>query len=63
MYKRKNKKKKQKGRFFMLPFIYQMKTMNKMVGKGIQNPYENNRLMLRKGKQKGGFFGWKEIWS
>ena len=50
----------------MLPFLYQMKAMNKVVGKGIERPYINkrNRLMLRKGKkQKGGFFGWKEIWS
>ena len=66
MYKRKTKKKRtQKGVFFMLPFMYQMKAMNKITGKGIQRPYRNkrNRLMLGKGKQKGGFFGWKEIWS
>ena len=49
----------------MLPFMYQMKAMNKITGKGIQRPHRNkrNRLMLGKGKQKGGFFGWKEIWS
>ena len=51
----------------MLPFIHQMKAMNKVVGKGIERPYINkrNRLMLGKGKkkQKGGFFGWKEIWN
>ena len=43
----------------MLPFMYQMKAMNKVVGKGIQRPYINkrNRLMLSKGKKpKGGFF-------
>ena len=44
----------------------QKKRINKIRGKGIQRPYINkrNRLMLGKGKkQKGGFFGWKEIWS
>ena len=65
--RRRKIKRKQKGGFFMLPFIHQMKAMNKVVGKGIERPYINkrNRLMLGKGKkkQKGGFFGWKEIWN
>ena len=50
----------------MLLFLYQMKAMNKLTGKGIKRPYisKRNRLMLGRGKkQKGGFFGWKEIWS
>ena len=51
----------------MLPFIHQMKAMNKIVGKGIERPYINkrNRLMLGKGKKnkKADFFGWKEIWN
>ena len=57
--RRRKIKRKQKGGFFMLPFLYQMKAMNKVVGKGIERPYINkrNRLMLGKGKkQKGGFF-------
>ena len=56
--RRRKIKRKQKGGFFMLPFLYQMKAMNKVVGKGIK-PFKkkNNK------KQKGGFFGWKEIWS
>ena len=64
--RRRKIKRKQKGGFFMLPFMYGIKAMNKIHGKGIQRPYINkrNRLMLGKGKkQKGGFFGWKEIWS
>ena len=57
--RRRNIKRKQKGGFSMLPFLYQMKAMNKVVRKGIERPYKNkrNRLMLGKGKkQKGGFF-------
>ena len=57
--RRRRTRRKQKGGFFMLPFMYQMKAMNKVVGKGIQRPYINkrNRLMLGKGKKpKGGFF-------
>ena len=66
MYIMRRKRKKQKGGFFMLLFLYQMKAMNKLTGKGIKRPYisKRNRLMLGRGKkQKGGFFGWKEIWS
>ena len=37
----------------MLPFLYQMKAMNKITGKGIKRPYisKRNRLMLGKGKK------------
>ena len=65
--KRRRKKIKQKGGFFMLPFLYQMKAMNKVTGRGIRRPYisKRNRLMLGKGKkQKGGFLlHMDEIWG
>ena len=53
MYKVRKKRKKQRGVFFMLPFLYQMKAMNKITGKGIKRPYisKRNRLMLGKGKK------------
>ena len=57
----------------MLPFIHQMKAMNKIVGKGIERPYINkrNHLMLGKGKKKtkrrifsgGKKFGIKKIYK
>ena len=53
MYKVRKKRKKQRGVFFMLPFLYQMKAMNKITGKGIKRPYisKRNHLMLGKGKK------------
>ena len=53
--KKRRKKIKQKGGFFMLPYLYQMK---KLTGKGIRR-----KKNIKKKRQKGGFFGWKEIWS
>ena len=68
--KRRRRRKKQKGRCFLAPFLYQMRAMNKnpkKIGRGIQRPYVNkrNRLMLGKGKkQKGGFsLHMDEIWG
>ena len=54
--RRRKIKRKQKGGFFMLPFMYGIKAMNKIRGKGIQRPYINkrNRLMLGKGKKTKG---------
>ena len=51
--------------------MYQMRAMNKnpkrkIIGRGIKQPNisKRDRLMLgKRKKQKGGFFGWKEIWS
>ena len=63
--RRKKRRSKQKGGFFLAPFIYQNRAMtkhlkkNNIIGRGIQRPYvsKRNRLMLGKGKkQKGGFF-------
>ena len=76
MYVRRRRRSKQKGGFFLAPFIYQNRAMTKhpkkknniINGRGIQRPYVNkrNRLMLGKGKkQKGGFFASliDEIWG
>ena len=55
----KRRKIKQKGGFFMLPYLYAMKKFDKITGRGIKRPYvsKRNRLMLGKGKkQKGSFF-------
>ena len=62
--RRRKIKRKQKGGFFMLPFMYGIKAMNKIRGKGIQRPYINkrNRLMLGKGKnQRVDFLGGKKF--
>ena len=73
--RRRRRRSKQKGVFFLAPFIYQNRAMTKHLkniyiinGKGIQRPYVNkrNRLILGKGKkQKGGFFASliDEIWG
>ena len=56
--KKRRKKIKQKGGFFILAYLYAAKKFDKITGRGVRRNYRKNRK-----KQKGGFFGWKEIWS
>ena len=59
--KKRRKKIKQKGGFFMLPFIYAAKKFDKLTGRGVRGNYKKNRKIK---KQKDGFLlSFDEIWG